>query len=304
MKLSRFARYAWALVALNVFVIQWGALVSSSGSGAGCGDHWPDCNGALVPLNPTLQTVIEYTHRFTSALDGVVVIVFVAWAFRAFPARHRVRGMAVASLGFVLLEGIIGALLVRQGWTALDTSVERVIMQPIHLINTLFLLAALTLTAWWASGGEALQLQGQGWRVILFSTGALGILLIGSSGALISLGDLLAGSLGEGHNTLVEWLVGLRLWHPAIAVGIGVYLLWLALYVGRAAPNDAARRLAGWTSGLVIAQWLAGMVNVLLRAPVWMQLIHLFLADAIWIVFVLWAAAALGEREAGPTAVR
>jgi heme A synthase len=300
MTLTRFASYAWGVAALNVFVILWGALVSSTGSGAGCGDHWPLCQGKVVPLDPSIATVIELTHRLTSGLALLAVIGLVAWAFGAFPAQHRVRHGALASLFFIIVEALLGAALVLFRWVALDTSLARVILQPIHLVNTLFLLAALTLTAWWASGGEAVQWRGQGWRPVWFGTGALGVLLVGASGAVISLGDLLAGSLGERYNALVEWLVGLRLWHPAIAVGAGMYLLWLALYAARATPNESARRFARLTGGLVVTQWLAGFLNVFLRAPVWMQLMHLFLADSVWIALVLWAASALARVKTEP----
>ncbi len=299
MTLTGFAKFAWGLLAYNVLVILWGALVSSTGSGAGCGNRWPDCNGVIAP-DPSVKTVIEFSHRLTSGLDGLLVIGFVLWAWRAFPAGHRVRTGAVISLALVLTEGLIGALLVRQGWTAFDTSVERVIMQPLHFVNTLLLLAAVALTAWWASGGAAVQWRGAGWQKVWFGAGVAGVFFIGSSGAIISLGDLLADALGESHNTLVGGLVSLRLWHPAIAIGVGLYLLWLAFYVARATPNDAARRFARLTCGLVVAQWLAGFLNVLLRAPVWMQLLHLLLADATWIALVLWSASALAQSEALP----
>jgi len=293
-----FARYAWALLAYNLLVILWGAVVSSTGSGAGCGEHWPDCNGQIIPLNASLQTLIEFSHRLTSGLDGLLVIALVVWAWRAFPPKHRVRGAAAASFIFVLLEGLIGALLVRQGWTALDTSVERILMQPLHLINTLFLLAALTFTAWWAAGGAAVQLHGQGSRLWLFGFGLLGVLLIGGSGALISLGDFLAFSLSAQYDALVAWLVGLRLWHPLIAIGVGAYLLWLAFSVAPMTPNSVSQRLAHITAGLVLAQWAVGFINVWLRVPLWTQITHLLLADLIWIALLLWTASALAQPEA------
>lgn len=297
-----FTRYAWALLAYNILVILWGAVVSSTGSGAGCGEHWPDCNGQIVPRNANLQTLIEFSHRLTSGLDGLLVIALVVGAWRVFPPKHRVRRAALASFIFVLLEGLIGALLVRQGWTALDTSVERVIMQPLHLVNTLFLLAALNFTAWWASGGAALAWRGQGVRLGLFGVGLLGALLTSGLGALISLGDLLALSISENYNGLITWLVGLRLWHPGIAVAVGVYLLWLAFAVARATPNATARRLAYLTAGLVLAQWAAGFLNVWLRVPLWTQIAHLLLADLIWLALLLWATSALAQPESQPAA--
>ncbi|MGQ0600375.1 MAG: COX15/CtaA family protein [Anaerolineales bacterium] len=297
---SRFARYAWSLLAYNLVVILWGAVVSSTGAGAGCGEHWPDCNGQFVPVNPTLATLIEFSHRLSSGLDGVLVIVLVVWAFRQLPAQPRICGAALASFGFVLIEGLIGALLVRQGWTALDTSVERLIMQPLHLINTLFLLAALTLTAWWASDGAPIRISGQGLRPWLISLGLLGVMCISGSGAIISLGDFLDQQERVRNEALVPLLVNLRLWHPAIAITVGVGLIVMALSISSLTPNSAARRWAYLTVGLVLAQWCVGFLNVYLRVPLWTQLVHLVLADLTWITLILWSASALSDVSLQP----
>src|ERR1700732_3618630 len=94
-------RFAWAVVWYNVLVILWGALVRATGSGAGCGNHWPLCSGEVVPQTPALATLIEFTHRATSGIDVVLVAVLVVWAFRAFPRRHPARRGATLS-GFFL----------------------------------------------------------------------------------------------------------------------------------------------------------------------------------------------------------
>jgi heme A synthase len=255
------------------------------------------CNGAVVPSASRLDTVIEYAHRLTSGLALLAVIGLAVWAFRAYPPGDRVRRVAVASFLFIIAESLLGAALVLFGWTAMDTSTFRVFIQPVHMVNTLILLAAVLFTAWWASGGGAVQLAGQGRRLWLFAGGVLGVLVMSASGAVISLGDLLAISLGERHDALVAVLVQLRLGHPAIAIASGLYLLWLA-FRPEAAPNARAQRLAYLAAGLVLAQWLVGFVNVLLRVPLWTQVLHLFLADAIWIVLLLWAASALAKVEA------
>ena len=56
-------RFAWGLLAYNVAVILWGAVVRATSSGAGCGDHWPLCNGVVLQSNPRLATLIELAHR-------------------------------------------------------------------------------------------------------------------------------------------------------------------------------------------------------------------------------------------------
>ena len=94
-----FARYAWAVLAYNVAVVLWGALVRVTGSGAGCGNHWPLCNGMAAPLSPSAATAIEFTHRMMSGLDAFLVLGLLVWAFRSFPRRHAVRLGAARETG-------------------------------------------------------------------------------------------------------------------------------------------------------------------------------------------------------------
>jgi heme A synthase len=306
--LPRFAKYAWGVLGLNVLVILWGAVVKATGSGAGCGEHWPLCNGLVAPRAPAVETLIEFTHRMSSGLALLGVAGLLLWAFRAYPAGHRVRRGAVVSAAFIIVEALLGAALVLFGWTAYDRSIERVFMQPIHLTNTLLLLGAILFTARAASGGAPLELGGQGRLLWAFAAGALGLIIISGTGSLISLGDLLfpAANLAEGlaqkFEPSADFLVRLRLWHPGIAIAVGLYLVWLALSYGRSVPTPTARRLALGVVGLVAAQWAAGVTNVLLLVPLWTQIVHLFLADAIWIVLLLWAAEALARRPAEASA--
>ena len=79
---------------------------------------------------------------------------------------------------------------------------------------------------------------------------------------------------------------------------MGLYLIWLALSYGPAAPTMTARRLAWGVVGLVAAQWAVGIANVLLLVPLWTQILHLLLADITWIFLLLWAAEALASRPA------
>ena len=300
---TRFSTFAWVVLAFNLLVILWGAYVRATGSGAGCGSHWPLCNGVVVPLQPQIETIVEFTHRLTSGLAFLIVLVLVVWAFRAYPRGHPVRLGAMLSMIFIITEALVGAGLVLYGWTAEDQSIGRVISISIHLVNTFLLLATLTLTAWWASGGERIVLRGQGISVWLFVIGFLGVLILGVSGAITALGDTLfpAGSLSEGiaqdFVPTAHFLVRLRVWHPVIAMLNGLYLLFLGglIYQFRATPR--IQRLALILGALFLAQLLAGMINLGLLAPVWMQLVHLLLADLVWIALVLLAAANYGESE-------
>jgi heme A synthase len=300
---TRFSTYAWVVLAYNLAVILWGAFVRATGSGAGCGAHWPLCNGVVVPRQPQVETMIEFTHRLTSGLAFLLVLILLVWAIRTYPKGHIVRLGAVLSMFFIITEALVGAGLVLFGWVANDQSVARVISISVHLVNTFLLLGALTLTAWWASGGERIVLRGQGASVWLFVLGFLGVLVLGISGAITALGDTLfpAGSLREGiaqdFIPTAHFLVRLRIWHPLIALFTGLYLILLSglIYLFRATPR--VQRLSIALMAVFVAQLVAGMINLGLLAPVWMQLVHLLLADLVWIVLVLLAAANFGESE-------
>jgi len=299
MKLTAFAKYAWAVLFWNVLVVLWGAFVRASGSGAGCGAHWPTCNGQVIPLSPAINTLIEFSHRLMSGVALLLVIGLLVWVWRAVPRSHPARLGAGFSMFFIITEALVGAGLVLFQWVAKDVSLGRVISIAVHLVNTFFLLAALTLTAWWASGGQPVRLRGQGKTIWIFGLALLGVLLLGISGAITALGDTLfpAASLSEGMqqdlSATANFLVRLRIWHPFIAVSVGIYLAVFAFRFILSGAHVLVRQLAGIFSGLFLVQLTAGAVNVILLAPVWMQLVHLMLADSVWIILVLLAASFL-----------
>jgi heme A synthase len=300
MKLSRFAIYAWGVLAYNLLVILWGAYVRASGSGAGCGSHWPLCNGEVIPPAPEVATLIEFSHRMTTGLAGLLVIGLVVWAFRAFPRGHTARLGASLSLAFIVIEGLVGALQVLLGLTAENASIGRAVVGSIHLANTFLMLAAMTLTAWWASGGASLQLRRQGLLGWVFAVGLLGVLLVGASGAITALGDTLfpsdslASGLQADFSAEAHFLIQLRVIHPILAVLAGIYSVVAGRLAAAWRPSLATRRLSWVLGALFGAQLLIGVVNVALLAPIFMQIIHLFMADLVWIALVLAAAAALG----------
>jgi heme A synthase len=246
---TRFARFAWGVVAYNVFVILWGAFVRASGSGAGCGSHWPLCNGTVIPRAEYWETLVEFGHRLTSGLDGLVVLGMVVWAFRAFHKRHIVRRAAVVSFMFILIEGLIGRQLVVSELVAYNDSAERASWIAIHLVNTFLLVASLTLTAWWAGGGQRLRLRNAGTIGWLLGVGFFGMLLVGASGAITALGDTLfpAESLRAGiaqdFSPTAHFLIRLRVWHPLLAVAVGVYTVAAGSVVSKLRPSPTTKRL-------------------------------------------------------------
>ncbi|MCK5314971.1 MAG: COX15/CtaA family protein, partial [Anaerolineales bacterium] len=224
MKLTGYAKFAWGVLIYNIFVILWGAFVRATGSGAGCGSHWPLCNGQVMPQEPQIETIIEFAHRLSSGLAFVLVLVMLIWALRAYPKGHVVRRGAWFSMILITTEALVGAGLVLFEWVAQDASVGRAISIVIHLINTFLLLAALSLNAWWASGGRKIQIRENGSLAWLLILGLLGTMIIGASGALTALGDTLfpVNSLAEGirqdFTPTAHFLLRLRLLHPSVAV--------------------------------------------------------------------------------------
>jgi heme A synthase len=300
----RFARFAWAVLGFNLLVVLWGAYVRATGSGAGCGNHWPLCNGEVILRSPALATVIEFTHRITSGLDLLLLVAMLVWAFRAFPPRHPARLGAALSMAFIVGEALLGAGLVLLQHVARNASTARAFSLSAHLVNTLTLLACIALTAWWAAGGAPVQVRGP---IVWRAFASLGVLiLMGVSGALAALGDTLfpAASLAEGlrqdFSPAAHLFVRLRGLHPFLAVSGGAWLLYDGLTTALRGRDVALRRLGWYVAAAVVAQTAAGAGNLLLLAPVWMQIVHLLLADALWIGLVLLAAVRLAAPPSAP----
>ncbi|HWV39109.1 MAG TPA: COX15/CtaA family protein [Vulgatibacter sp.] len=299
-------RLAWGNLAYNLGVIAWGAFVRATGSGAGCGEHWPLCNGTVIQRAPRIETLIELTHRVTSGFALLLVVAVVVFARRAFPKGHAARSGAWASLALMIVEALLGAGLVLFGLVENDDSIARAVAMALHLVNTLLLLGALTLTAYWASGGRRPILRGHGVAGWMILASLAAMLVLGASGAVTALGDTLfpAGSLREGiaqdFSPTAHILLRLRVLHPLLALGTGAWILVTS--VTTAVLHRGAVRFALALSGLFALQLVAGIVNLVLLAPVWMQLVHLLLADLVWIALVLLAGAVAGEPAPAPKA--
>jgi len=301
------ARLAWATLVVNFFVIAWGAFVRASGSGAGCGDHWPMCNGELVPRAPAVETLIELTHRLTSGVVLLMTVGLAVLALRRLPVGHHARRAAAITLGFMLVEAGVGAAIVLLKKVGQDDSVGRAVIMAIHLCNTFLLLGANLVTARWAAGAAAVRLRGQGAPALLVGLNLVLLLALGASGAVTALGDTLfpAGTLAEGIaqdlSPTAHILIRLRVFHPLGAVLVAGFTAVVAVTVGFGA-RPAARRAGGVVLGLFALQLTVGLINLALLAPVWAQLTHLLLADAVWLSVVWLGMDALQVGSATPEA--
>ncbi len=294
----RFVAYAWALLIYTVLVIVWGGYVRASGSGAGCGDHWPLCNGEVIPRAETVATLVEFGHRLTSGLAGLLAVGLLVGALRLFPKGSLVRKGAAWSVAFMGTEALIGMALVKLELVAYNVSVLRGWVIAAHLLNTFLLLAALTLTAWWAGGGRAIRLRGQGALGVALGAALGGVFVLGASGAVTALGDTLTlgGGIDPATDPVVAALVGLRIYHPLLALLVGVAVAASAV-LARRTDRVTAQVLSLGVGSLYLTQLAVGLANVRLLAPVPLQLVHLLLTDLIWIGLVVLAASALGERR-------
>ena len=306
MKLTRFAKYAWFVLVFNLGVIMWGAYVRATGSGAGCGSHWPLCNGEVIPRSAQVETLVEFTHRLSSGAAFLLVVGMLVWAWRIYPARHRVRRSAILSMVFMITEALVGAGLVLFELVADNESTARALSISVHLVNTFILLAFISLTAWWESGGKKGKIAWGNSYTWLLLVGFLGVLILGMSGALTALGDTLfpVDSLQEGiqqdFTSTAHFLVRLRILHPTIAVVVAAYLIVVVNWINARINRGLNRQIAWLLISLFVVQLLAGLINVLLLAPVWMQMVHLLLSDLVWISLVLYAAEVFALRDAEP----
>ena len=274
-------------------MILWGAVVRITGSGAGCGAHWPQCNGVLIPMQPGLETMIEFGHRITSGLSILIVGVLVYISHKLFNKGHPTKLFAWASMFFLLLEAAIGAVLVLNEWVGKDTSAYRAFMSAFHLSNTFLLLGCAALTATFAGFPPNLKLKlspsSLDRKRFLF-IGFL-LILVGATGAIVALGDTLFPSqnLMEGIRqdfaASSHFLIRLRILHPMLAVfSVGI-LIWFSRIQRK---SKYTKYVMTWQQleVLAFAQIAIGILNWLLMAPTWLQLFHLLFANLLWIRFI------------------
>lgn len=301
------SRLAWFTLAWNFLVILWGAVVRATGSGAGCGAHWPTCNGEVIPPSPTIGTLIEYSHRATSGIALLLVALVLHLVWRRIDKGGLARFWAAASMLLILSEAAIGAGLVLFQRVAGDTSTSRGYWISGHLVNTFLLLAALTLTARFLDAPRACAEVG--WRGALRASfpglrltspaflALLSLLATGISGAIAALGDTLfkatslAEAIAQDFSSASHIFLRLRIFHPFIALlggALALLVAYRALSTNEGRP--VARRRGLQLALLVVTQWFVGLVNLLLLAPTWLQIVHLFVADLIWMTLILTVA--------------
>lgn len=284
---------SWTIVAYTVLIILWGAWVRLSGSGDGCGDHWPLCNGEMLPTERVTKTWIEYSHRISTALYGIVVLLQIWWTRKHFKPQHPARFWALATLLFTITEALLGRQLVKSGLVNGSTDIFRLLVMPLHLINTSLLLFSGVMTAESIRYGDVERRtisRDEKNRGILYLIGFSAVLV---TGAIAALGSHLMPSESLLHGLTHDLAadshpaVKLRILHPlfALAIPIGLLLFAQIAVAHRSTSSQALwyRRFA-LTTGLAVA---IGLATLSLLAPVWLKLTHLLMTNILVIVFSL-----------------
>lgn len=305
MTTKRFERYIWIVLGYTIIVILWGAFVRATGSGAGCGNHWPLCNGEVIPREPLLETIIEISHRLTSGLLLIMIVVLTFFSFRLYPKGHIVRRGGVLTLVFVIIEALFGAALVLLELVAHNASLTRAFSTSLHLVNTLVLVGVITLTGMWARGIAAPDFKGRGRMLTWIIIGVMMTLLLGASGGIAALGDTLfpvttfAEGLAQDFDMTANVLLRLRVLHPVIAIATGIVMVVVSQVIAQMNPVAGTRKASRVLLAAYVGQLALGTINMVLLAPIPIQLLHLLLADVIWIAFVVLVGLAL-QRESRP----
>jgi len=294
-------RFSWSVLAYFIAVILWGAVTRATGAGDGCGNHWPLCNGTVIQHSPSVDTLIEFTHRITSGISFFSVLGLMIWTYRVTVRGHLARAASVASVIFTLIEAVLGALLVKLGLTAQSHSPLRAPYLALHFTNTLLLIAALALTAHMLSRREGYTRSSI--RMVA-PVGALLALLVflavGVTGSLAALGDTLfpatslSAALTQDFSASSGWLLRWRWTHPAIAFLASVFLIWILVRAAQRSTQGSMhwnnRGLSAMVLVLLAAQYVLGVMDVVLLAPLWLQVAHLLGADALWSALVVLTA--------------
>lgn len=293
--MSRLTRFAWTLLAGNLAVILWGAYARATDSGSGCGGLWPLCSGEPMASPASVQALTEYGL----ALLGVLAL----WIStrRSRPAADPTRGAATAAAVLLLGEAALGAVWVLSGGATGDGPLARALFVTAHLVHSFLLLATLALAAHWSAGRPPLAAGSRRAQSWLWAAAPIVLLVVGTSGAVAALGDTLQppGALSHGVeqslSPAARLVLRLRLLHPLLAVATGIYLLMFGLRLRRTRRDPAIRNGARRLVLLVFAQILCGLANVGMLAPLWLRMVHLLLADLVWIATVLLTAGLLSS---------
>ena len=294
---SGFATFAWIVLIYNLLVVGFGVFLRAAGLGDGCGENWPLCTGEKNPVKGSFATLIESTHRISTTLVGLFAIIMVVWAFRYFAKGHPAKKMAVGFLVMTLFEGLVGRHLVVKGLVTDKDTVERAMWMMAHVVSIFLLLGFNVGAALSTSGIRPIQFRNQGVVGWLLGLGFFGTFLLGVSGAISAFGHQVrpdVEGLSERLQTGAFWASKLAIAHPIGSASIGLFMFLMCGLIQHLRPDPFVKNACRTVIGLLALQMGVGLLNIFMSAPIFMQMIHLVLADLNWISLVVLATAALG----------
>ncbi len=297
-----FSFFLWGFLFFNIYAVLGGAFVRATHSGAGCGAHWPLCNGQILPSISRVQTLIEFVHRISSGIILIATIVTLVISFLFYPKKHFIRKSSIFILIFVIIEALVGAALVYYGWVYKNASPFRALVVSIHLMNTLLLIGSISLAAFAVS--KEIQISNLNNFSIDFiykkniknlfpSLITLFIVfIICVTGAVTALGDTLYQPKFVGENIIRDlenhenFIKTIRIFHPLLAIGLALLSLHFVWKIYEENKDELNKDNFSLFTILVFLQIIVGFLNIFLLVPVWSQLIHLFIACVLWVIAI------------------
>lgn len=288
-ELSKFSKFSVITIIFTLLVVAWGVYVRASKDGDGCGSHWPLCDGNSNPIHGTIARIVESSHRLSTSLLGLFVVVLTIWSIRKYGFRAQVTKASLAAFFFMLLEGAIGAVLVKFQLVTNNPSANRAAVMSFHVISTFLLVGSMVATCYLSIFPKVrFKKQGAvGWML------ALGFILtcgLGVSGAISALGhtlDPVKDVLLAASNPTTFWMVRFQPYHPYISISVWMYFILMVTLVTNLRPLKRVRTAGIWLLGAFTVELCVGLLNILTKAPIAVQMIHLALGDAM-VVTLTW----------------
>lgn len=278
--------------------VVFGAIVRITGSGLGCGDHWPDCYGSFTPTHSGPTLLVEISHRYGAAALSLAIIalVVVAWLRRTEPGVGGPGGVlrpSLLSILLVVIAALFGAVTVKMGLNPF--------VVVTHLAIAMSLLAALVVVVVRAGGLGAGTVPARYERTFRSATAAAGLTFL----ALV-FGAFTANTAGaaiscQGFPWCRAITVGgaplyIQIVHRIIALLLLGHLIGITIGVRKRAEARAIRVAAATALGIVILQIFVAAAMVEMHLPLALRSLHQAVGTALWISVVTLAALAAGTR--------
>lgn len=288
------ARTGTIAVLLTYLHLVFGGIVRITGSGMGCGDHWPKCNGSWVPPLGDPLVAIEWTHRLLALLVVLTIatLALAAWRRRAEPGVAGPRGVlrpAVAALVLVITVALLGMVTVKVGNTTVATLAHWTLAMAL-----LAVLAAATVRAG-GLGGASARAQGGSARtvrsiaagaVIAFLAVVIGGLVAKYPGAAVACPGFPL--CGETPAVVPAGASHVQMTHRVLAYLLFFHVVAVAMAVGRRAGESAVVKAATRAAAvLVLAQLALGAAMVLSLLPQGLRVAHQAVGVAVWLTMFL-----------------